>query len=274
MVENNSELDGIPNVDLSPIVNQLRQETNEAKPEQKPAGVESTPFKKEEDLVKGYKEIQGFATKVSQENKALKEEMARLQEERNIANIRPVNATPSMGEFDVNTLIDKPREVISSVIQEQLIIKDTAEILEEEINKVNGNTVVFQNKYNVVRQISNDPRYSHLTKSKAGVRKMFEMAGKYMEQSMKTNARQALETLIGGPVDDEGMAKFSEMIRSKKQQQQTSQQANNAYMPEVTMGTHTVENQKISVDTDIKNAVDKGDVDAVLQGLFKKALAK
>ena len=79
-----AELDGLPDVDLGSVVDDLKQQEKDAEVKEKKVNADRNElgqFKSKEDLLKSYKEIQGAYTTTTQRVKEIEAENKRLQEE-------------------------------------------------------------------------------------------------------------------------------------------------------------------------------------------------
>src|SRR5512139_2440326 len=90
------DIKGLPDVDLTAIVSDLEKTHQEEQPQQQTQTqvqpqqdqeLDLAQFKNPKDLLKGYKEIQAYTTRVSQENKTMKEQLAKINEELEMARI-------------------------------------------------------------------------------------------------------------------------------------------------------------------------------------------
>ena len=91
------------------------------------------------------------------------------------------------------------------------------------------------------------------------------------KHQMKETSKKTLEYLLGENPTEEQLAKFKELLTGNKK---TKKSNNDAYMPDDSTST------KSGADTDqnlandhIDEAVQRGDVDGVLDGVFKNILS-
>jgi len=243
------------------------KEKTEAKVETQKAQPDLAQFKTPEDLLKAYKEIQGAFTRTSQENKALKEQYesiaAQMKEQQELSRFqaRPPVQPTAQQDFD-QMFINNPEQAVVSKAQQvvagQLMQARIQEALEEEELK---NPAEFQERYYFAKLASQ--RYPQLVTSKAGVKKLFEIADKSRVEESKKQAMTAVKRLFGEDIDIE---KFSKLIKRDAQANDNSI----AYMPDTTSSSRTgaESGQGVPQSQAISEAVNKGDVDAVLKNMF------
>ncbi len=232
-------------------------------------------FKTPKDLMKGYKNVQGWATKVSQENKRIKEEaealkaqMTQMKEALDIQRLQTVNppqqAQGKPKSFD-EAFVEDPEKAIELAVERKLQTGRVADVLEAEEAK---NPTEFQERYSYAMRLRQ--AYPNLATSPQGVRKLFELADRYREGEMKKNAERSVKLVFGDDVD---MEKFRRLIAKDNQPIDKINQ-NLAYMPDTSSGIRADAGKpKSAYDTQISDAVQKGDVDSVIKGLFEKKLA-
>jgi hypothetical protein len=275
-----SKTDGLPDVDLGPVLDDLKQQDKDQQQQQQPQDTatqdqqqpaiehpdrnEFGQFKSKDELLTGYKELQGFSTRTSQENKSLKDKNTELERELELMRSGQSNYQPP-GQQQTNfdeTFVENPQAAIA----EQVRLQRIAEILEEEQVE---NPQEFQERYAYVQMLGQ--KYPHLTKSPTGVKKLFGEADKFRTEQAKTNAHKSFNLLFGVEPTEENIQKFKQAM-GITETQQTQQQTNigDAYMPDSTSSTRTGADtdQKPNRDQAIKQAVDDGDADAVLDNLF------
>jgi hypothetical protein len=271
------EIKELPNVDLTPILDEIKEtQKEEAKEERvektdKPRNKYGQFTKKdggldEDGILKSYKEIQGFATKVSQENNQTKEELAQIKEQLELAKYQPpVYQQPQQYQQDPAQIDDNnPMKVFG--------IMRVAEVLEEEKDK---NPAEFQNRYAYAQKVS--VQYPQLSTSARGVKKLFELGDKLRTEELKQSAGKALESIFGEPLGEEEIARLRTLVKGEKAQVQTQSKNNmNAYMPDTSTHTRTGadQNQNPNFDLKIHESAKKGDVDGVIKSLFSKAMAE
>jgi len=240
----------------------------EAKVETPKAQPDLAQFKTPEDLLKAYKEIQGAFTRTSQENKALKDQFetlsAQMREQQELSRFsqRPPVQPTAQQDFD-QMFINNPEQAVVSKAQQvvagQILQARVQEALEEEELK---NPAEFQERYYFAKLASQ--RYPQLVTSKAGVKKLFEIADKVRVEESKKQAMTAVKRLFGEDIDIE---KFSKLI---KRDAQTNDNNGIAYMPDTTSSSRTgaESGQGVPQSQAIHEAVNKGDVDTVLKQMF------
>jgi len=280
------DIDGLPDVDLGPIISDLENQSQDKEPNE-PTGdlgkeLDLGQFKNPKDMLKSYKEIQGAFTKVSQENKSLKqqaeearllkEELARLKEQQDLAQFQPTQPQTAQKQNFDDIWMENPENAISQKVLEQYNIARINEVLQEEDMK---NHDEFQERYAYVNMLAQNPQYSHLSNSAAGVKKLFEVGDKLRVERMKANSRKSLEYVFGEPVTDEELAKLKTLVKGTGTQ--TKNQTNNdAYMPDTSTSTKTgsEQNQNQQSDAKLQEAVKHGDVDGAIDALFEGILAE
>lgn len=228
-------------------------------------------FKSTKDLLKSYKEIQGFTTRVSQELKQKDSVIQQLQEQLELMRV-PVGqpmaqSQPQQKTFD-ELFIQNPEAAIAQTVNAQvrqgLQMAQIEGVLSDEAGK---NPQEFNERYAYARLVAQ--QYPHLVQSAAGVKKLFEHGDKMRKEAMRRNAERSVGLLLGDDVD---LEKFKALV--KKDQQATTQNQNLAYMPDSTMSTRSGADAgptKQRPDA-INEAVQRGDVDSVISGIFKNAL--
>lgn len=268
------ELKGIPDVaGLDAFVQaNVEQPVVEEKPVQPKAEVKENfdlgQFKNPKDLLKSYKEIQGYTTKVAQENKALQEQLAQIQEQMRLMSMnyqQPQAPQAPAQDFDTQ-FINNPKQAIDNVVNQKVAetirTMTVQDVLVEENAK---NPQEFNERYAFAMQARQ--MYPHLVNSGAGVRMLFQVGDKMRTDAMKRNAEKSVKMLFGEDVD---FQKFSALVK-KDQQPDNNQGKDLAYMPDSTGAFRTgTESGQVNFDKSISDAVGKGDVDTVLDGIFKK----
>lgn len=281
------DIDGLPDVDLTPVLDDLAQQDKDQQTDQQtqqqaqttdaqtqtqhPDRNEFGQFKSKEDLLKGYKEVQAFGTTTSQENKQLKAKIAELENEIELSSGGQQFQTNQQQttNFD-ESFVENPQLAIA----EQVRVQRIAEILEEEQGE---NPQEFQERYAYVQMLGQ--KYPHNIKTPAGVKKLFKEADKVRANQAKTNAHKSFNLLFGVDPTEENIQKFKQAMGITESNDQTQQQTTdigNAYMPDTTSSTRTGTDQdtKPNFDQKIQKSVDEGDVDAALDGVFQKALSE
>jgi hypothetical protein len=233
-------------------------------------------FKTAEDLLKSYKEIQGAFTKVSQENKALKdgadpEELQRLQAELNetkqqleLLNLQPAQ-NPATKDFD-ESWMENPEATIDQRVASGIRMESINAVLRKEKGK---NATEYAERYAYADLLSREKQYAGYGDTAEGVEYLFEEADKRRSQVLQQNSRKSLEHIFGEPLTDEHLAKLKTMVIGEKE---TNKQTD-AYMPDTSTSTKSGADQNQNKDG-IDDAVSKGDVDGVIDGVFKNILAE
>jgi len=262
--------DGLPDVDLSPIVESLEREAQDKAQEgadktaqadvKEKVNEDLAQFKSPEDLLKSYKELQATFTRTSQHNKELESRMAELEEQIQLSRAAPPN--PQDPNFDTRYL-DNPQ----AAIQQQYLTMRIVEVLEDEKEKDEG---AFQERYsyaqNVIRQ------YPNLGRSVNGIKKAFQYGDKLRKENLKQSASKNLEAIFGEPLSEEQISNLRQLVTGKKE---SKTDISNAYMPDTTSTTHTQnQNQRPDYDKTMTDAVNNGDVDGVISGIFQRVLAE
>jgi hypothetical protein len=263
------DIQGLPDVDLTPILDQIKETQKEETKEEKvdkPRNKYGQFTKKDgtlddDGLLKSYKEIQGFATKVSQENKQTKEQLAQMQEQLELSKYQP----PPVYQQDAAQIDDNnPMKVFG--------IMRVAEVLEEEKEK---NSADFQERYAYAQMVSRE--YPQLSTSARGVKKLFELGDKLRTEQLKKSAGRALESIFGKPIGDQEIARLRALVEGEQSQDKKQIKNNmNAYMPDTTTHTRTGadQNQNPNLDLKIDESAKKGDVDGVIKSLFTRVMAE
>lgn len=271
------ELKGIPDVQgLEQFVQDSQEqpgaESKEAPPaaEKQEEKADLGQFKTPEALYKSYKEIQGYTTKVSQENKALKDQLSEMQEQIRLIGLQnqyqpPVQQTQTQ-DFDTQ-FINDPKRAIDSVVNQRVaetIRTMTAqEVLQEEQA---SNPEEFNERYQYAMLAKQN--YPNLVNTSQGIRMLFKLGDKIRKESARRNAEKAMKMLFGEDVDYDKL----KTIVKKDQQLENKSSTNLAYMPDSSGAFRTgMESDRGNIETQISSAADKGDVDTVLDGLFKRA---
>ena len=252
-------------LDLSGVVKDLKD--NEPAQKVEPQAVSNEPldlgqFKNPKDLLKSYKEIQAAFTRVTQENKSAKEQLAQLQEQLELAKYQPPYQVPQQ-----HPLLSQndPDFEIEQRIQKTVATQRIAEILEEESDK---NKTEFQERYAYAQMVARE--YPQLSSSPRGVKKLFELGDKLRQENLRKNAGKALESLFGEPLNEEEINKLKTLVKGDKQIVTPHNNINNAYMPDTSTSTRTgaTEDRKQDYEQMRKDAIAKGDVDGVITNIF------
>ena len=231
---------GIPGPDADQLKQMISQDQPKDEPQDKEPkkddGLDLGQFKNPKDMLKSYKEIQGAFTRTTQENKDLKEKLQELEELKEQMRYQPSyqgqpqqQAPQTPEDFD-SMLAEDPRKAIESIYTSNYQKMRIAEVLEEMQYDDQKN---FHNRYAYAQRLSQNPQYAHLANSPVGVRKLFSLGDELMEKEQKANASKQLEAILGGPVDEQKIAKLREMLGTGQNKQQQSQtQLGDVYMPD------------------------------------------
>lgn len=237
-------------------------------------------FKNPKDLLKSYKEIQGFTTRVSQENAALKAEMQRIREEMEVRQYAqtapPPPRVPDQKTFD-QRFIENPQAAIEEVAMakayEMANTQRIAEVLEEEEGKSPAD---FNERVAYVKMLAQNPQFAALSRSPKGVRMLFNKADEHRKNAIARSAHESLKVIFGEEID---LDKLKTLVRkdAAPSTSQTQPPNPNAYMPDLTgtMMTGADLNQaqnalKVAKD----EAVKRGDPGTVAGALLREALLK
>jgi hypothetical protein len=238
-------------------------------PKAEPQELDLGQFKNPKDLLKSYKEIQAAFTRVTQENKLTKNQIAELQEQVELARAA-ANRPPQEPQkrFD-EAFVENPEAAINQRIAQTVMTQRIAEILEEESEK---NKDEFNERYAYAQQVAR--QYPQLATSPSGVKKLFQFGDKLRQDALKKNASKALESIFGEPLNDEEISKLRKMVKGDKAIAKTNNNSD-AYMPDTSTSTRTGSDQKQdNYDIKIKESVEKGDVDGVVAALLERQLAE
>jgi len=252
------DIQGLPDVDLSAVVKDIQDNQDKDTKVVEDAKLADEKldlgqFKNPKDMLKSYKEIQAAFTRVSQENKLTKLGVG-----------HPIQQSQQQFYGD-ETGEDVDQKVMRLVTTQRI-----AEVLEEEAEK---NKPEFQERYAYAQMISRE--YPQLATTSKGVKKLFELGDKLRQENLRKNAGKALESIFGEPLNDEEINKLRTMVKGDKAIKQRTDQTN-AYMPDTSTSTKSGsdQNQKPNAELKIKESVQKGDVDGVIDALFEGALAE
>ena len=262
--------DALESTDLSEAAADISGEQEPAKPEEKPVETpnELGQFKDEQALLEGYKNVQAFATRVSQENKDLKARLDAL-EERQSEVTAPVRE-PVIPNVEYDSLIENPAQTISQVVAAHSVSEALQEI-EDECQEKGDN---FNERYSYAQQVSQNPQYAHLANTATGVKKLFKMGDKLRQQQLKQSANRQLELILGEPVTDEGIDRLRGLMKDKRRRTEPKN-TTDAYMPDTTTSAFRPGpdgGQPTDHDRAVAEAAEKGDMDGALEGIFKGIL--
>ena len=266
------DMKGIPDVDLSPIIDDLEKDSTQREPQQQQQQPQQQrnefgQFKSPEEVLKGYKEVQSFATKVSQENKALKEQMQSLNVQIELARLSQQQTYYPQQQQQQQ----QQEPTLEQNIDRIVAVHEIANVLEEQAE---ANRAEFQERYAYAQMVSRE--YPQLATTRRGVTKLFQLGDKLRADYLKKNASRALESILGSPLGEEEINKLRTLVKGDKAIMQNQQFNSNAYMPDTSTSTRSGSemNRNPNLDVDINESVKQGDVDGVLKGIFSKILAE
>ncbi|MCP4597068.1 hypothetical protein [Neptuniibacter sp.] len=266
------DISNLPDVDLGPIEADLKSAQDKGEGIAPKAEGDLGQFKTADALLEGYKNVQSFSTKVSQENKGLTEANEELQakidelEENQRMSYSTTQSTDTTPEDFSEAFYADPERAVTSKAMEAARLTRIEEVLEE-IKLDSKNIKDFNEKYAWAKHAATlNP---NLGSSAAGVKKLFEEGEKLKKQQVKEGSMQALGYLLGETPNDEQLAKLRELMGAGKTTE-TKTQNNNAYMPEVDSSTVAGRDvdRKPNTSATIAEAVEKGDADGVLDTMF------
>ena len=223
-------------------------------------------FKDPEDMLKYGKEIQGYATKVVEEKKAVEEELARIRQEKEDLEFgSPTYPTqPSQP-----TTEETPDDYINRTVGERVVIERMKEVFEDEREK---NPREFGQRWQAVQGLAHaNQKYSAMSQTAKGVRALFKKADEEIAAQYRSAAIRAIED-----IPDDLPLEQAERVRTKLSKllnitPATKTPSPGGYMPETT-GASRVEPAPANIDAEIAKAQSEGDVDTVTKLLFKKQL--
>jgi len=269
---------GLPDVDLTPILDDLQAQDKDRQTEIKTTDKGTEPdkemdlaqFKNTKDLLKSYKEIQGYTTRVSQENKGLKDELAGLKEQIELS--RPASQTyqpPQSNKSFDESFLENAEGAVDAMVTRRVMTTRIAEVLEEEAEKGKGE---FQERYAYAQSVARE--YPNLATTPGGVKKLFQLGDKLRTEHLKRNAGKALESIFGEPLSEEEITKLRTLVKGEKAKKTTNN--TDAYMPDTSTSTRTgsTDDQKQTSEADIEKAAKAGDVDGVLRAKFAQLMAE
>jgi len=295
-----NDLNGLPDVNLTPEVikdfagqqdtqdkgqqsqqgqGQVQQQKQvPPKPDTKDTGF--AQFKDADALLKGYKELQAAFTQSSSKSKELEQKIAELEQERELLQGAGSYATQPQYPNQTETNDDPAMQFLSNpskAVADQVNLTLIGNEIEKEQVK---DRAAFPERYAYVKELA--AQYPHLTKSPAGVSKLFEQADKVRKDRTKTIGIRTMEAIFGQPLNQGQLEKLGQLIGiAGEKGEQTGQSGTNvnlnsgAYMPDSSSvsrnrsGTGTPTH-----DDKIRDAANKGDVDATIDALFQKVLSE
>ena len=259
------KIQDLPDVDLSAVIKDIQDQDKDAKvTDIKDDKLDLGQFKNPRDMLKSYKEIQSAFTRVTQENKSFKDQIGQLNEQIELTKLGAGQQIlqPQQQQYGYEEDVDQ--KVMRLVATQRI-----AEVLEEEAEK---NKPEFQERYAYAQMISRE--YPQLATTSRGVKKLFELGDKLRQDNLRKGASKALEAVFGEPLNDEEINKLRTMVKGDKAIKQRTDQTN-AYMPDTSTSTKSGsdQSQKPNTELKIKESVQKGDVDGVIDALFEGILA-
>jgi len=272
------ELEGLPQVDLLPVLDQLRGDELKKEPKTSEEELDLGQFKNPKDVLRSYKEIQGAFTRVTQENKTLKEKLQEIDTWKEEMEYRrpgsvaaPELHQPQGAKFE-DAFVENPEQAIDGRITRQFNVMRITDVLEEEQDK---NPEEFQERYTYAQMVSRNPQYQHLSDTPGGVRRLFKVADKMRVENLRKSASKALESIFGEPLGDEEIARLRTLVKGESQQGKPNP-SSNAYMPDGTTSDRTGLTSDKTKDYSSKKAeaAEKGDADGVIKAIFEEALSK
>jgi hypothetical protein len=155
------------------------------------------------DLLKSYKEIQGFTTRVSQENAATKAELARIKEEMEIRQMsqQAPQQLPVDKTFE-QLFIENPEQAIVFKATQIANTQRIAEVLETEEEK---NPDEYRERMAYVQMLAQQPSLAALAQTPKGVKKLFEKADEYRKTNLRKKAHESLKAIFGEDIDIDKM---------------------------------------------------------------------
>lgn len=239
-------------------------------------------FKSTKDLLKSYKEIQGYTTRVSQENKTLKEKAQRaeelenrlnqLQQEMELRQYQMQQQQQQPKSFE-EMFIENPEAAITMKAEQMYTMNAIRQVGQEEYTK---NPQEYAERATWVQRLAQNPRYQALQYTPQGVKKLFEIADNTRKEVIQRNAHTVIKQIFGDDVDIERVRGL--LATNGNQQTTTNPQTNLAYMPDTGTSYRTGQDMLNGQMTEIRRskeeALQKGDVGGVTRALIQEALNK
>lgn len=229
-------------------------------------------FKNPKEMLKSYKEIQGFTTRISQENKQLKDELQRLKEDAEIRQYQTARQPQAQAKSWDEIFMDNPEKAIEIKASQAANVQRVQEILDE---KRQENPDEFQERFAYVNMLAQRPDLAPLTYTPKGVQKLFEMADKTRKDQLVKKAHESLKAIFGEDIDIE---KFKAIVKKDTQTNQpTTAHSLNAYMPDTRTSTRTgadVNNNANDLERQKYEAIKAGDATKVAGLLLQQAFLK
>lgn len=233
------------------------------------------PFKTIEDAFKAYQEVQGFTSRLAQENKDMKEKLGQAESQLETFRLSmqgaPVGTPPPQNtnqNFDAD-FIQNPEQAIANKVAATVAQTRIAEVLQDEQLK---NKEEFNERYAYARQIvAQNPG---LINSIAGIRKAFELGDQRRQQDLRAQSERILKMTFGDDVDIEKLKTQFKKNGTLPTDTGSNINPNLAYMPDT--GMHTgirTQTGNVGHDAQIAESANKGDVDATVAAVFNKMLA-
>ena len=277
MKEHATNLPDVNVDDLSAIINQDKDLEVEPEAGLSPDiqdNIDLGGFKNPKDILKSYKEIQAFTTKVAQENKALKDQLQSIQEQielqryaapqqQNVSHAANWDFDRAFVENAGGAVAAVAKGVSEATVAQAIRASKIEEVLVEEQEK---NPREFQERFQYAMMLKNN--YPQLINTTKGVRKLFEMADKIRLNDTRQKSESYIKNLVGDDID---MDKFRQLL--KKDKGDETKNRSNAFMPDTSGGKFRTSSGS-STDKSISESANKGDVDAVIGGIFAKVLAE
>jgi hypothetical protein len=273
------DVSGLPNVDPNALAALVDPDKGQGDTQPNVGDVDLGTFKTPEDMLKAYREVQGFATRLSNENKNVKEELQSLKEQLELMRYSTPQNQPSQQPHPANWDFDRAfvenaggavtavaAGVAEQVTQRAIRASKIEEVLVEEEAK---NPQEFQERFSYAMQLKN--KYPSLVNTSAGVRKLFKMADDMRLQDTRAKSEMLIKQIAGEDVD---LEKFKQLLKKDNPNQDQNRQ--NAFMPDIG-GSHNLNSTSSgsrNFDSAINDAAAKGDVDTVIKGMFSKILSE
>ncbi len=272
--------------DKGPIVQQQAQQAGQqqqvvqppsqqasGQPQEQLSDFDLSMLNNPKNMLKSYKEIQGYTTRISQENKELRDKIAAIEEENELRKFYPQQPVqqPQYQPQQPNGQQDFTVAVAQQV-QTQLI----ASVLEEEDAK---NPEEFQERLAYVRMLAQSPKFAPLASSHRGVRKLFEEADKYRDKDIEKKARASVSKIFGDDIDIDRLRQAFKKDGAQQPNQTNAQQTvhNLALLPDTNTSFRTAQDtnaQRAAFHQERTNAVAQGDPDTVIASIFREALSR
>jgi hypothetical protein len=256
------EIEGLPNVDLSAVAESLNEDkgTEDVKEQ---VTEDLAQFKSADDLLKGYKELQGTFTKTSQKNKALEGRIAELEEQIKLStSVGTIQRDPKIDD----TYYEDPQAAIHQIVLTQRI----AEVLEDE-QDASPDINDFRERYSYAQRVIQ--QYPNLAQTAGGVKKAFKAGDKLRAETLKQSGSKLIKTIFGDDFNEDELENLKSIVKGN--QKTKTNNKSNAYMPDTDTTTNRTQNQKQNKNGDqMAQSLEKGDVDGVLNEIFSGLMAE